>query len=114
VQQRRSPRKKVHHSGFILFTRECFHGPAQVRLPCQIIDISETGARISGAILHALPPIFTLDVKAIGLTTQVQLRWKLKHEIGVSFERPISFEALKVILTRTGPDETRQRLSRRI
>lgn len=114
MQQRRSPRKKVHHAGSILFTRECYHGPAQVRLPCHLVDISETGARISGAILHALPPVFMLEVKGLNLTMAVQLRWKLKHEIGVSFERPISFEALKVILTRNGLDESRQRLSRRI
>ncbi|MBY0613523.1 MAG: hypothetical protein K2P80_15205 [Beijerinckiaceae bacterium] len=105
MQARRHPRKKVRHGGAILFTRECFHGPAQIRLPCDLVDISETGARLSGAILHALPPVFVLEVKSINLNEQVQLRWKLKHEIGVMFLQPINLEQMNITVARSPGEE---------
>ena len=112
MQPRRSPRKRVHHTGYIIFEREGFHGPAQVKLPCNLIDLSETGAKISGAILHALPEYFTLEVKSISLNELVRLRWKIKQEIGVSFNQPISFEALKIDPKKIIQDESRQKLRR--
>ena len=61
---------------------------------CTVLDISDTGARISTDEADALPERFTLMLSNRGPTTrQCQVIWRKEKQVGVIFEGRPAFEA---------------------
>jgi hypothetical protein len=79
--KRVSARKDVNKEAWIVLS-----GGFAVR-PCKVLDVSETGVRLSAENAHTIPGIFTLRMTrnngASGRT--VRVKWRHGSEIGAVF-----------------------------
>ena len=56
---------------------------------CKLIDLSESGARLSITDVRNLPPLFNLYLARIGQSAhQCRIVWQRGNEVGVEFVTP--------------------------
>jgi len=78
--KRRARRRVIHHTASILLEAE------QV-LPCSILDVSDTGARLESARPDAIPDRFGLLLSDNGQPRRdCRVIWRDGRKIGVTFE----------------------------
>jgi hypothetical protein len=78
AEQRRSPRKRVLKAATIIFKDGNCAGS------CQVLDISETGARLGAVDALLCPRVFTLKFRD-GSVHDCEVRWRGGDTLGVSF-----------------------------
>ena len=78
AEQRRSPRKRVLKAATIIFKDGNCAGT------CQVLDISETGARLGAVDALLCPRVFTLKLRD-GSVHDCEVRWRSGDTLGVSF-----------------------------
>ena len=77
--ERAKKRKKLHQIAMIA------HDRRRLMVPCVIVDISLTGARVRVDCASSLPDIFELINIKYRLDTWCQVRWQLDDDLGVMF-----------------------------
>src|SRR4051812_19894880 len=79
-QQRKTPRKSMRYAAWI---RTNDHS---IPIPCVVWDMSEGGARLTGAQSDALPAVFTLILTKDGRSNRLcRVVWRKKPHVGVRF-----------------------------
>lgn len=79
VDRRSTDRESVDHEALGLFPG------ADDALGCQVVDISETGAKLRLNGVDIMPERFKLFVQKTGYLYECVLVWQKSPEIGVSF-----------------------------
>jgi hypothetical protein len=80
-EKRRTRRIDLRHRGKI--SSLAGHSVAD----CVVVDISETGARLTVRIPDVIPDYFRLYYGAKGITPKCRVRWRRGKELGVEFFR---------------------------
>ena len=85
--KRKARRRIIHHTASILLE-------AEQTLPCSILDVSDTGARLESTRPDAVPDRFGLLLSENGQPRRLcRVVWRDGRQIGVTFEnRPPSAE----------------------
>jgi hypothetical protein len=78
VESRRSPRRLILKTGYIVFSDKT------PKLECTIRNISETGASLQVSTTLGIPTIF--DVIIDGVRRRRQSVWRTDTRIGVAFQ----------------------------
>ncbi len=79
--KRKSRRRIIHHTASILLE-------ADQILPCSILDVSDTGARLEPAKPDSVPDYFGLLLSENGLPRrECRVVWREGPQIGVIFEK---------------------------
>ena len=86
VERRAHPRRKTRFKATIV------HGEALATLPCLVVDLSDSGARIRTDLAHALPPAFHLIWHAERSVIEAEMIWHSGGELGVRFKSKRSLE----------------------
>jgi hypothetical protein len=76
-ERRRSPRKKVLKTGYIVFSDKV------PKLECAVRDISETGARVQVSTTFGLPANF--DFILDGVRRPCRVVWRTDTRMGLAF-----------------------------
>jgi PilZ domain-containing protein len=72
-------RRGFAHEGFVRFNEETY--------PCQVTDMSATGAILTFKLLIELPPRFTVQLTREGMVTRTcVVTWQEDYQVGVLFE----------------------------
>lgn len=79
VQLKRSARKIIRKRAKLEIGRH------QQVLPCEIEDMSATGARIIHSGEHVIPRLVTLDTGFFGKRRQAQVVWRGRFDAGLEF-----------------------------
>ncbi len=79
VDRRYADRESVDHEALGLFPG------AEDALDCQVLDISETGAKLHLSGVDIVPKRFKLFVPETGFLYECEMAWRNSQEMGVSF-----------------------------
>lgn len=78
AERRRSPRRRVLKNALIVF------GSGYCTMGCQILDYSDTGAKLMPADLISCPSDFTLKPQ-VGPSRECEVAWRRNGVLGVRF-----------------------------
>lgn len=76
---RNESRRQVFRAAIIIF------GPDATQVPCSILNISSSGARITTKWASKLPDRFQLMNKKYRLDVECEVRWQLEDDLGLRF-----------------------------
>lgn len=82
LDQRVAPRKRMCRIGVVVPKATC------ARVPCVVLDLSRTGARLHIEEAQDVPAEFELGVDVESLTVGCEVVWRKGHEVGVRFLGP--------------------------
>jgi hypothetical protein len=85
AKARTTPNKRSHKRQPFRHMARIFVEKDQPLIPCMILDISESGARIALKELHDLPAEFTLLLGPKGPVRKCQRMWQDGLALGVAF-----------------------------
>ncbi|QUD89104.1 PilZ domain-containing protein [Phenylobacterium montanum] len=86
VDRRASPRRKTRFKATIV------HGEDLATLPCLVVDLSDSGARIRTEHAGSLPAAFYLIWHAERSVIEAEMIWRSGGELGVRFKGKRSLE----------------------
>ena len=87
MSERRPPPNLRQHARRAVFIKAQLLREGKPSLPCTLVDISDTGARLVIEETSALPNRFTIVMGEQGVPRrQCRLIWRGDNEIGVTFE----------------------------
>ena len=87
MSRRRSPPNQRHSTRRTVFIKALMLREARSDLPCTLVDISDTGARLIVEDSKDVPERFTIVMSEQGVPRrQCRLIWRGESEVGVTFE----------------------------
>ena len=91
AENRKRARKALRYAAWLLI------GKDQPPVPCAVVDISDTGARIDISGSEELPTRFILMLNGSGKARRLcRAVWRSAQQVGVHFEAPEQFHSRAV------------------
>ena len=82
VSLRSESRRQVFRAAIIIY------GPDHTQIPCSILNVSSSGARITTKWASKLPDRFRLVNGRYKMDLECEVRWQLEDDLGVRFLSP--------------------------
>ena len=82
VSLRSESRRQVFRAAIIVY------GPEHTQVPCSILNVSSSGARITTKWASKLPDRFRLVNGRYKMDLECEVRWQLEDDLGVRFLSP--------------------------